>query len=424
MHMFRLKCRKLHGKAGLALALSLATVATGVGAATTASASVRATSKGPIVIGGIYAGFNFPGAAAGFQAGIERFNKAGGIEGRKIQFVGVQDDQDTPTAEMTAAQQLVESKHVFAIAPVADDVAGPALMQFLGEHSTPVIGYGVSEAWCEQKWAISIVGCQQSLEGWENTASIRQIIRASKKPASQLRVAMEGYNLGASVQVSDTLAEVWRALGADVVFNQDTIPLAGAPSQAPYVQAILASNPNVVFEVTGSAAAISLAAALKTANYKGIIYNGSSYDPVALASQPSVASALNGVYTTNLLPTQYDGSPAIKQELKDLKSVGAAPQIEIGTDIGYWSAQALIGLLEATKARGAALTPTNVAETTQKGVTIKSPLAGGNGPLTWPFLSDRAEPCNATVQGAGKTYFLSQKFTCYNDIKVKAASAS
>jgi len=413
--------------ASAALTMSLAATVVGVGAAalsgTAAAATDASSSSGSIVVGGVDAGFNFPGTAIGFQAGIYRFNKAGGIGGRKIKFLGVLDDQDSPASETTDVNQLVQSDHVFAVTPFADDVASTQLTTFLGQNTTPVLGYGVEQAFCESKWAISIIGCQQSFQGWETTASIRQIIAASKKPASQLKVAMEGYDSPPAVTVSQTLGEVWSSLGAKVVINQNNIPITGAQSQAPFVQAILATDPNIVFEVTGSAAGIALAAALHAAGYHGIIYNGATYEPSAVASQPSVASALTGVYTTNLLPTEYDGTPAVKQELKDLKSIGAAPDIEIGTDIGYWSAQLFIQLLQATKARGAALTPSNLAATVAKGITIKPTLAGGNGPLSWPTLSDQPQPCTSTVVGAGPTYKLFQKFTCYPNKKV-ATSAS
>jgi hypothetical protein len=137
-----------------------------------------------------------------------------------------------------------------------------------------------------------------------------------------------------------------------------------------------------------------------------------------LKTEPSVASALNGVYTTNLLPTGYDGTPAVKQELKDLTAIGAPADIEIGTDAGYWSADLLIRLLEATKARGVPVTPADLAATVAKGITIKPTLTGGNGPLTWPLLTNQPQPCNATVQAEGTTYRLSQKWTCYHNIKV------
>jgi hypothetical protein len=214
VHSFR---KGKRGIASAAMAMSLAGTVVGVGAAAfsgTAAATTDATSaSGPIVVGGVDAGFNFPGTATGFQAGIYRFNKAGGLGGRKIKFLGVQDDQDSPASETTDVQQLVQSDHVFAVTPFADDVASSQLTTFLGQNTTPVIGYGVEQAFCENKWAISIIGCQQSFQGWETTSSIRQIIQASKKPGSQLKVAMEGYDSAPAVTVSQTLGEVWTSLG-------------------------------------------------------------------------------------------------------------------------------------------------------------------------------------------------------------------
>ena len=48
---------------------------------------------------------------AGPRPGIYRFNKAGGIEGRKIKFFGVQDDQDSPATETTAEMATQTQKN-------------------------------------------------------------------------------------------------------------------------------------------------------------------------------------------------------------------------------------------------------------------------------------------------------------------------
>ena len=137
LHSFRKGTR---GIASAAVALSLAATVVGVGTAAlsgTAAATTKASSSGgTIVVGGVDAGFNFPGTATGFQAGIYRFNKAGGLDGRKIKFLGVQDDQDSPASETTDVQQLVESDHVFAVTPFADDVASTQLTTFLGQNQT------------------------------------------------------------------------------------------------------------------------------------------------------------------------------------------------------------------------------------------------------------------------------------------------
>ena len=58
---------------------------TGLAAVSTATAGASST---PIVVGGDGDLSISAGVVQGFEAGIYRFNKAGGLDGRKIQFLG------------------------------------------------------------------------------------------------------------------------------------------------------------------------------------------------------------------------------------------------------------------------------------------------------------------------------------------------
>ena len=58
----------------------------------TAVAAIRSTDPTPIVVGGDGDSLS-PGVAGGFEAGIYRFNKAGGLDGRKIRFTGFLNDE-------------------------------------------------------------------------------------------------------------------------------------------------------------------------------------------------------------------------------------------------------------------------------------------------------------------------------------------
>src|SRR5437016_3498131 len=78
----------------------------------TTSASSAATGQAgqaagnAIVVGGLQDG-NFPGMDTGFKARIARFNAQGGVNGRKIQFVGVLNDGDSLSTDLSNAQTLV-----------------------------------------------------------------------------------------------------------------------------------------------------------------------------------------------------------------------------------------------------------------------------------------------------------------------------
>ena len=130
-----------HALVSVGMSVTFVAAACGVGIGATASTAAAATkSSAPIVVGGVDASFNFPGTEAGFQARVARFNKAGGIDGRKISFLGVTDDQDSASSELAAVQKLVQNNHVFAIAPFADDVLGGATTTFLAQNNPPMIG--------------------------------------------------------------------------------------------------------------------------------------------------------------------------------------------------------------------------------------------------------------------------------------------
>src|ERR1039458_4547460 len=69
---------------------SKATSTTAPGSASTGS-TAQASSGGDIVVEGLAQLAFYPGVDTAFQARITRFNNAGGLNGRKIKFLGVQD---------------------------------------------------------------------------------------------------------------------------------------------------------------------------------------------------------------------------------------------------------------------------------------------------------------------------------------------
>ena len=103
----------------------------GLSAAFTSGAASAATSSTPIVVGGDGDLAINAGVGPGFEAGIYRFNKAGGLDGRKIEFTGFLDDGFSPATNLTNAQELVENKHVMVVAPFLSEVSTASTGDFL-----------------------------------------------------------------------------------------------------------------------------------------------------------------------------------------------------------------------------------------------------------------------------------------------------
>ena len=125
-----------------------------------------------------------PGATQGFEAGIYRFNKAGGLDGRKIKYVGFLDDAFSPATALTDVQQLVEKDHVFAVVPFNNETATQSVSTFLSQNKTPLIGYGVTPPFVDNPWAWSINGDYAKGATTATTAIVELLSALHKKGIS------------------------------------------------------------------------------------------------------------------------------------------------------------------------------------------------------------------------------------------------
>ena len=395
------------------------------GAVTTSSASAATTtSNAPIVVGGDGDLAISAGVAQGFQAGIYRFNKAGGLDGRKIQFTGFLDDGFSPQTNLTNAQQLVQNKHVMVVAPFLSQVATATTGSYLAENKTPFIGWSVNAAFATQpKWGFGINGNQGNPDV-QGLAGMQQVLSATgnTKSPGKMKMAFIAENIPGGITANDALASVAKFVGMKVVYQESPIAVVGTTDYAPYAQAIISSGANAVYEVLASADSIGLSAALKSAGFKGTVYNGVTYYPGQLNSQPNEAAALNGVYVENEFPANENNTPAVKQAEKDLQSIGQKPYLTSGVSVGYWSAIVLEQMLKATLASVGGdpnkVTGTALQKTVTGGFTYTDPIAGGIGSETFPAAETVPTGCGTLVLTTGTTFKQIAPFQCLGAVNV------
>jgi ABC-type branched-subunit amino acid transport system substrate-binding protein len=400
-------------------AVALASAACGSSGSSTSSSTKPATSSssspsagastsGAIVVGGLQDG-NYKGIDTGFQARIARFNKQGGIDGRKIQFLGVLNDGDSLTTDQSNAQTLVLKDHVFAVAPVADQVLSPSATQLFAQNSTPYIGWGLSPAFCGNNWGFPVAGCESSAQ-YQNVWGFTQAAQAIGKTVKGLKVAVIGTDNSGGKAGTEGIAALNKIEGAQVVYGQASVPQDGTTDYTPFVQAIMAGNPDMVELVVTFSSAIGLTAALRQAGYKGAIWNPTAYVPGLFAAQPQVAQAVNGSLVVANFPPAEDRSPAALQVESDLKAIGAPTVFSLGEAVGWWSAEEFIQELQATAAKGP-LTQANFGKVINAGWTIK-PLAGGITQLTFPRDHIKSTGCYGTLVANGAKYVVKIPFSC------------
>jgi ABC-type branched-subunit amino acid transport system substrate-binding protein len=412
----------------LSVATAIGVLAASVGVAVAAGGgggASAATSTTPIVVGGDGDLAVSAGVAQGFQAGIYRFNKAGGLNGRKIKFTSFLDDGFSPATNLTNAQQLVQNQHVMAVVPFLSQVATASTGTFLATSKVPFIGWSVNAAFeAEPKWGFGING-NQGNPSVQGISGMQQLLVATGNTStpSKLKMALIGVNTPGGTIANGALAGVAKYKGIKVVYSQAPVAVAGTTSYAPYVQAILASGANAVYEVLASADSIGLAAALKSAGFKGVIVNGVTYYPGQLASQPNEAAALNGVYVENEYPANENSTAAVAQEKKDLQAVGQAPNLTSGVSVGYWSAIVFEEMLKATLAKVGGdpnkVTSATLQSTVTGGFSYIDPLTGGIGNEYFPAAETIPTGCGTLVKTTGTTFKQITPFQCLGAVNVK-----
>ena len=384
--------------------------ATSGSASATGSASSAATgsSSGAIVVGGLQDG-NFAGIDTGFKARIARFNNQGGIDGRKIQFVGVLNDGDSLTADLSNAQTLVLKDHVFAVAPVSDEVLSPGAVQVFSQNTTPYVGWGISPAFCDNNWGFPLAGCEATPQ-YQSEWALYQAAQAIGKSPKGLKVAVIGTDNSGGKAGTDGIVATNQLVGATVVYGQASVPQDGTTDYAPFVQSIMAGNPDMVELVVNFTAAVGLTAALRQAGYKGALWNPSAYVPGLFAAQPQLAQALTGSLVVANFPPSEDNSPAALQLESDLKAIGAPTKYGLGEAVGWWSAEEFIQELQATAAKGP-LTQANLEKVINAGWTIKA-MPGGIADLTFPRDHIKSTGCYGTLIADGAHYVVKSKYVC------------
>ena len=126
------------------------------------------------------------------------------------------------------------------------------------------------------------------------------------------------------------------------------------------------TKPNLVILGVIFSQAIAMAGALKAAGYTGAIQDFQTYFP-GLLSQANVAAALEGEYINSQIPPQEAQTPAIKQLEKDLVAIGKTTTISLGEQVGYWTGDLFVQMLQATAKAGNPLTGDGIQKTVNAG---------------------------------------------------------
>jgi ABC-type branched-subunit amino acid transport system substrate-binding protein len=367
----------------------------------------------------------FAGAEDGFRARFERANREGGVNGRQIEMVPCEDDNVDAAQNLQIIRRQVEQDQVFGVMALTAQL-NAASGDYLSENQAPYVGWGITVPFCGMRWGFGFNGCvvgsppEDTVPHAVNQSNlIDAILAASGISAADARIANQGGDDEAGHTGIEGFIDLAERKNVDLVYAEANLPTTGVSDFTPYVQAILAEDPNIVVEYVSFENVGGLAAALRAAGYDGVILNFVAYIPGLLGASPQLAQALDGAYINTQIVPQEEQTPYIHEVENDLTAINAANGtfITFGAALGYASADLMVQLLEAA---GPDLNTQTFDQAANGGGFHYTPIAeGGPGDLYYPENHFIPTDCAAIVQVEGTDFVVKEPFACYESIRVR-----
>ncbi|MFD7198121.1 ABC transporter substrate-binding protein [Streptomyces sp. NPDC059893] len=406
--------------AALLLATACNSAATG-NSPDSKGSSVRGVTDDAIKVGGIVSmttasGYSKKDTDLGARARFARANAEGGINGRKIDYLGAEDDGQDPAKNLAAARKLVQQDKVFAISPMSSVTFSGA--DFLQKQKVPTFGWGTIPSFCGPTYIYGFGGCMVPMPGGTISQTWPEGLKQVTHGARGKTVAILANDNDAGTFAIRTYKQSFASAGYKVTFAKSSVPATSVPSDwSAYTKEILRSDggkaPDIVVSVMQTPYNIGLFTAVKRSGYRGVLTDPTDYDPGLLAKS-ATKEALDGVHILLTFEPFETRSAAMKQFKADIKKASGGKDVPLNMHMmtGYMSADLFL----------------SIAQKAGRDLTVASFQKAANGfSDTGTMVGDRALPkgqkesfgCGALVQLKNGAYRVSSPFKCYEPIPFK-----
>jgi branched-chain amino acid transport system substrate-binding protein len=330
----------------LAMATAALATAGSVGAQTGASPGVsdKAIKVGYIFSKGGLAGSTFAHAGDGFNARIEAENAKGGVNGRKIDPVVV--DDSGATSNLVAAQGLVQNDDVFAV--VNNSSFAFLSYRYLLENDVPMVGGGYDGNEYGQpgnEKLISILGNIAPVYGAQYTPGFVQLMK--KKGAKKVGVVSYGASESSTAAAKNLQKYAVPAAGLDPAYTNTTVEF-GTTDVGPLVLGMKNAGVDATYLplVLSSNLAIIQNAAQNNLTFKLAVL-ATGYGQSLLDEPSSTSIGPEVLFAQGWAPVEIK-SAATKKFQADLKKYGGYDGVpDFGVYTGYLTADLLVKGLQA-----------------------------------------------------------------------------
>lgn len=383
--------------------------------------TTRGVTADSIKVGGLVSmtsasGYSKKATDLGAKARYMRANAEGGINGRKIDYIGAEDDGQDPAKNLAGARKLVQQDKVFAVSPMSSVTFTGA--DFLEQEKVPTFGWGTLPSFCGPKYIYGFNGCLVPTPGGTINQTWPEGIGQVLGGAAGKSVAIIANDSDAGKFGVRTFQQGFASAGFKVAYAKASVPGTAVPSDwSAYVKEILESNdgkaPDAVVSVMQTPNNIGLFTSLKRSGYKGLLSDPTDYDP-GLLEKDATKQALDGVHVLLQFEPFESTNPKMAQFKADIKAASGGLEVPLNMHMltGYMSADLFV----------------SIAQKAGKNLTVESFQAAAQGfSDTDTLVGNRAEPkgqkdsfgCGALVQLKNGAYEVSVPFKCYEPIPFK-----
>jgi branched-chain amino acid transport system substrate-binding protein len=296
--------------------------------------------SGPFAISG-------QGAIKGIQAYFAAVNKSGGIAGKQVKLVTLDDGGD-PNRALSNVQQLLTQDKVqamlgFTISGLCE-AAGPTLERAKVPVVCTAAGPKQVSPPSPSKWVFQAQMNQDHMVG-----PVVDLIKATVKTTSTPKVAYIYYNSASHIGFADAFEPAMKSLDWPIVEKQ-VVPLVANPPVVAEATKIAQSNPDVVVSFMVDSTAKLFYSTLRSQGFTGpIIQNPDAGPAVMTASKDPNLYVLTHQYGSNTASDKIAGDANYQKMVDVLKASGVDP----GTSYvprGYLNALTLATALQTCNA--------------------------------------------------------------------------
>jgi ABC-type branched-subunit amino acid transport system substrate-binding protein len=302
-----------------------------------------------------------------FEAPIDAVNAKGGVDGRKIQVVP-EDDASSPQGALTAAQDAVGNKNVFALAAVSSSTEGPT--RYLWQNGVPVVGATYEGGFGTEPYT-NMFGAD--LGSIDQHYPANTLVGQFYKQHGATNVAVLGFSDPGSTATSKAAVVSFEKAGIKVGYENLTL-VYGNVNFATEVVAMKAAGVNAIFCPTSNTTELAIyQQAVQAGINVKVMDQVTTYGP-SLPTSSAWSSLQHGVYfQISWVPVQVHNAASDQMVANLEKYAGYKPGQfpDFGAMEGYLAGTLFIKGLQVT---GKDLTRTNYIKDLRK---VKDYNAGG-----------------------------------------------